>query len=63
LPVPHFPQEVGTPLQESALEPAMAEAKEENFFWILADPQRGHLVPFQSLDRNRISLSASHLSQ
>jgi hypothetical protein len=31
----------------------------DNFF----EPQCGHAVPFQSLERTRISLSRSHFSQ
>ena len=62
--MPHRPQEAGTPLHESLLlDPAIEEAKEENFFSIFEDPQRGHLVPFQLLERNRISLSCWHFSQ
>jgi hypothetical protein len=64
LPVPHIPQELGTPVHESPpLDPAMAEANEENFFSIFAEPQFGHLVPVQSLDRKSISLSLSHFAQ
>jgi hypothetical protein len=39
------------------------EAKTDNFFSRRVDPQWGHFVPFQSLDRTRISLSLPHLSQ
>jgi hypothetical protein len=62
LPVPHFPQERGVPEQDGSA-PADAAANVENFFESLADPQRGHLVPFQSFERIRISLSDSHFSQ
>jgi len=43
--------------------PLFAEAKVDNFFESLADPQRGHLVPFHLVERTRISLSRSHFSQ
>jgi hypothetical protein len=62
LPVPHFPQARGVPEQDGSA-PAVAEAKVENFFESLAEPHRGHLVPFQSFERTRISLSDSHFSQ
>jgi hypothetical protein len=65
LPVPHIPHELGTPLQEGAagIAPAVAEAKVENFLDSFSEPQCGHFVPCQSLDRTRISLSFSHLAQ
>jgi hypothetical protein len=40
-----------------------AEANTENFFASFVEPHFGHLVPFQSLERTRISLSAAHFSQ
>ena len=43
--------------------PAVAEANAENFLASLVEPQCGHFVPFQSLERTRISLSVSHFSQ
>jgi hypothetical protein len=43
--------------------PAVAEAKVENFLASFVEPQCGHFVPFQSRERTRISLSASHCSQ
>jgi len=46
----------------SALPPAL-DAKVENFFSSRAEPQWGHLVPDQSLERTRISLSLSHFPQ
>lgn len=60
-----MPQELGTPLQEGAgvVVPAVAEAKVENFLDSFADPQCGHFVPSQSLERTRISLSLSHFPQ
>jgi hypothetical protein len=35
----------------------------ENFLDSFFDPQCGQAVPFQSLERTRISLSRSHFSQ
>jgi len=61
-----MPQELGTPLHEGAdgaVAPAVAEANVENFLDILVEPQCGHFVPSQLLERTRISLSFSHLSQ
>ncbi len=43
--------------------PALAEANVENFLASLVEPQRGHFVPLQSLERTRISLSVAHFSQ
>jgi hypothetical protein len=43
--------------------PLLLEANVENFFSSRLDPQWGHLAPFQSLDRTRISLSLSHFPQ
>jgi hypothetical protein len=43
--------------------PALAEAKVENFLVSFFEPQCGHSVPAQSLERTRISLSCSQLSQ
>ena len=65
LPVPHMPHDLGVPVQTGAgsLAPPLAEAKVENFLASLVEPQFGHLVPFQSLERTRISLSFSHFSQ
>ena len=40
-----------------------AEAKTENFLDSFLDPQCGQAVPFQWLERTRISLSRSHFSQ
>jgi hypothetical protein len=63
--VPHIPQDPGTPLHDGASAAALPlfDANTESFFDRRVDPQRGHFVPFQSLDRTRISLSASHLPQ
>jgi hypothetical protein len=64
LPVPHRPQELGTPLQEAS-EPAplALEANTESFFESLVEPQSGQGVPSQLLERTRISLSFLHFSQ
>jgi len=42
---------------------AADDANVENFFVSLVEPHCGHLAPFQSLERTRISLSRSHFSQ
>jgi len=47
----------------TAAELVELEAKVENFLASFDEPQWGHFVPFQSLERTRISLSFSHLSQ
>jgi hypothetical protein len=43
--------------------PAVDEAKVENFFSNLVEPQCGHFVPVHLLERTMISLSRSHFSQ
>jgi hypothetical protein len=43
--------------------PAALEANTENFLESRVEPQFGHLVPFHSLERTRISLSFAHFSQ
>jgi hypothetical protein len=64
-----MPQELGTPLQLGAglgvglVAPAVAAAKVENFLDIFSEPQCGHLVPCQALERTRISLSFAHFPQ
>jgi hypothetical protein len=60
-----MPQELGLPVQTGAsLAPTpLAEAKTERFFTSFVEPQCGHFVPFQSLERTRISLSLSHFPQ
>jgi hypothetical protein len=66
LPVPQRPQELGWPVQDapSSLPPfPPLEAKTESFLVNFTDPQCGHGVPFHSLERTRISLSRSQLSQ
>ena len=65
--MPHMPQECGVPVQLGAGVavglPAVAEANVENFFSSLLEPQCGHFVPAQSLERTRTSLSCSHFPQ
>jgi ABC-type transporter lipoprotein component MlaA len=63
-----MPHELGMPVQEvgaagAAVTPAVAEAKVENFFDNFVEPQCGHFVPSQLLERTRISLSVSHFPQ
>jgi len=47
----------------ASLAPLEFEAKVESLFSSLVEPQWGHFVPAQSLERTRISLSLSHLPQ
>jgi len=64
--VPHMPQEWGVPVQEGAGSeppPLTLEAKTESFFESFVEPQWGHGVPSQWLERTRISLSFSHFPQ
>ncbi len=66
LPVPHMQHEPGLPLHDGASEPPpfdTDDANTDNFFVSLVEPQCGHAVPFQSLERTRISLSFSHFPQ
>jgi hypothetical protein len=61
-------QEEGVPLHSgppllSLPAPALAEAKTESFLTSRVEPHRGQRVPFHSLERTRISLSASHALQ
>ena len=62
-----MPQECGVPVQLGAgaavVLLAAAEAKVENFLSSLVEPQCGHFVPSQLLERTRISLSRSHFPQ
>jgi hypothetical protein len=60
-----MPQELGVPVQVGAspLPPAVADANTDNLLASFAEPQCGHFVPFQLLERTRISLSLSHFSQ
>jgi len=62
-----MPHEWGVPVQLVAgaalVLPAVAEANVENFLSSLLEPQCGHFVPSQLLERTRISLSCSHFPQ
>jgi hypothetical protein len=58
-----MPHDFGTPLHEGASPAPAVDAKVENFFTSFFEPHRGQAVPFQSLERTRISLSRSHFSQ
>jgi len=62
-----MPQECGVPVQLGVgavlVLPAVAEANVENLFASLVEPQCGHFVPSQLLERTRISLSRSHFPQ
>lgn len=60
-----MPQERGLPEQSpaGAVWPATDEAKTDRFLAIFVEPQCGHLVPFQLLERTRISLSFLQASQ
>lgn len=58
-----MPQELGLPVQEGSDAPAVLDANTENFFANFVEPQCGHLVPAQSLERTRTSLSRSHFPQ
>jgi hypothetical protein len=62
-----MPQEWGVPVQLGAgaapTGPAREDANVENFFSSLLEPQCGHFVPSQLLERTRISLSCSHFPQ
>ena len=62
--MPHMPQELGFPVQEgSDAPPLAAEAKVENFFASLVEPQCGQREPSQLLERTSSSLSFWHFSQ
>jgi len=61
-----MPHDLGVPVQAGAGSlppPALAEANTENFLANFVEPQFGHFVPSQWLERTRISLSFSHFSQ
>lgn len=60
-----MPHEPGVPEQLGAgsFSPPLAEANTDSFFTSLVEPQCGHFVPFQALDRTRISLSRSQFPQ
>jgi hypothetical protein len=53
----------GDAQQASPAEAAALAANVENFFSSLAEPQRGHFVPFQRLERTSTSLSSPQPSQ
>jgi hypothetical protein len=55
-----MPHELGLPEHTGASSPPPPEAKTESFFVSFVEPQLGHLVPFQSFDRTRISFSFPH---
>ena len=59
------PQHPPPPLSQdgASLPPEPAEANTENFLDNFFEPQCGHAVPFQSLERTRVSLSRPHFSQ
>jgi hypothetical protein len=62
--VPHIPHELGVPVQDGPSLPApAADANTDSFFESFAEPQCGHLVPFHSFDRTKISLSFSQALQ
>lgn len=60
-----MPQDFGTPEQDgaSAAPPALVEANVENFLASFFDPQCGHGVPSQRLERTSTSLSCSQSLQ
>jgi len=59
-----MPQEWELPEQDGSDPPPPAvEANTESFFESLVEPQFGHSLPSQWLDRTRISLSFRHFSQ
>jgi hypothetical protein len=59
-----MPQECEFPEQDAsgALSPPL-DANTENFLFSFVEPQCGHLVPSQSLERTSTSLSFSQLPQ
>jgi hypothetical protein len=57
------PQAAPSPAQQTSLLLPALEANTDSLFVSRAEPQCGHFVPVQSLDRTRISLSLWHLSQ
>jgi hypothetical protein len=58
-----MPQECRLPAQDSAAASPLEDANTENFFDSFAEPQWGHFVPSQLLERTSISLSFSHCPQ
>jgi hypothetical protein len=63
LPVPHIPHELGVPVHVGSEPPFTLDANTENFFANFVEPQCGHFVPSQSLERTSTSLSFRHCSQ
>jgi hypothetical protein len=62
--VPHIPQERGFPEHDSpSLSPPPLDANTESFFDNFFDPQCGHSVPSQSVERTSTSLSFPHFPQ
>jgi hypothetical protein len=64
--VPHIPHERGLPEQEASappLPPLTLEANTEKFFVNFVEPQCGHFVPSQLLERTSTSLSFAHWPQ
>jgi hypothetical protein len=61
-PRPHDPPPLHERLALAWL-PPMAEANTDNILESFAEPQCGHFVPFHLLERTKISLSCSQLSQ
>jgi hypothetical protein len=64
--LPSAPQAAPSPAQQASpllVLPLAVEANTDSFLVRRTEPQRGHFVPLQSLERTRISLSLSHLSQ
>jgi hypothetical protein len=62
-PVPHIPHEWGFPEQDGSPPSAVADANTDSFLVNLSEPQCGHFVPVQSLERTSTSLSFSHFPQ
>jgi hypothetical protein len=59
-----MPQELGFPEQDGASDsPLPLDVNTENFFASLVEPQCGHFVPSQLLERTSTSLSFWHFEQ
>jgi hypothetical protein len=59
-----MPHERGFPEQDGSAPPsAPPDANTESFFVSFSEPQCGHFVPVQSLERTSTSLSLSHFAQ
>lgn len=59
-PQPQPPEGFAPQLGDFAAASPPADANTENFLASFPEPQWGHFVPCQSLERTRISLSRSH---